>query len=165
MVASSSAGTTEQMDGISKTPEGKDKTQLTKPTTRKGRRGAMRVTIETEEPQEEEERETSTRKGRKGVMVVTDEPEVQEENVSKGTAGRKRGRQTAKTTSIVEEEEEETPVTKSRRGRRGKAAQVESTSASETPLKTVSFHLILILKSLHTSLVAHLARPYPVSVA
>lgn len=141
VVASSSAGATEQMDGRSETPEGKEKMPLTKPSTRRGRRGAMRVTIEPEEPQEEEERETSTRKGRKGVITLTNEPEDQGENVAKetSTAGRKRGRQTAKTKSVTaEEEEEETPVTKSRRGRRGKAVQAETTSVSETPLKTVS---------------------------
>ncbi|KAL9980282.1 hypothetical protein ACROYT_G008844 [Oculina patagonica] len=138
VVESSSAGITEQMDETSEAPEGKDKMPLTKPATRRGRRGAMRVTIEPEEPQEEEERETSTRKGRRGVMTVTNETEDQEENVAKETsaAGRKRGRQTAKTTSVAAEEEEETPVTKSRRGWRGKAVQSETTSVSETPLKT-----------------------------
>ena len=135
-VVSSSAAATEQMDGVREILERKGKTPQNKSLTRKGRRGAMRVTIEPEEPQEEEV--TSTRRGRKGVTVVSKEPEDQEEHITKETsaAGRKRGRQTVKAKSV--EEEEETPATKSRRGRRGKAVQTVTTSVSETPLKTVS---------------------------
>ena len=144
-VASSSAGITELVDEARETPEENDKTQVTKPSARKGRRGAMRVTIEPEKPEEEDARETSTRRGRKAEMVVTDKGEDQAENAAKetsastSTAGRKRGRQTAKTTVVEEAEEGEAPTTKSRRGRRGKAIQAETTSVSETPLKTVSF--------------------------
>ena len=61
------------------------------------------------------------------------------------TTGRKRGRQSAKITEIAESSANvsvdvvETPVTKSRRGRRGKTAQTEeAVSVLETPLQTVS---------------------------
>ena len=139
VVTSSSVGTTEQTEVENDMPEGilrrNDKLE-----GRKGRRGAMRVTIEPEEPEEEETSENATREGGKGVMMVADQAEDQEVDIQKGTSvvGRKRGRQTTKTTSVVEEKDKETPVTKLRRGRKGKRLQAETTSVSETPLKTVS---------------------------
>ena len=81
VVASSS--TTEQIEEASDVPEGilkrKDKT-----AAGKGRRGAMRVTIEAEEPEEEETSENLTRlRGQKGVMMVTED---REEDIKKGTS-------------------------------------------------------------------------------
>lgn len=133
-MASSSVGTTEHIEKASDTPEGISKKNNT--TVRKGRRGMMRVTIEPEELEEEETSENSTRRGGKGVVETN---ETEEEDIQKTTsaAGRKRGRQAART-SVLEEEDKEMPVTKSRRGRKGNQLQAETTSVSETPLKTVS---------------------------
>jgi len=140
VLVSFSAGTTEQIEGASGTPEGE--VPVSTITTRKGRRGAMRVTIEPEEPEEDEPEEVSTRRrGRRGAKVTED----QEDDNKKGTSttGRKRGRQSAKITEIAEFSANvsvdvvETPVTKSRRGRRGKTAQTEeAVSVLETPLQT-----------------------------
>lgn len=81
VVTSSSAGTVEQIEGADETAE--DEAPVTKPASRKGRRGAMRVTIEPEEPEEEEVPEPSTRRrGRKGAKVADD----QEKENNKGTA-------------------------------------------------------------------------------
>ena len=137
-MASSSVVTTEQIEEASDTSEGILK-RNNKIATRKGRRGAMSVTIEPEEPEGEATSENSTRRGRRGVMMVTNETDDQEEDIPKGTptAGRKRGRQTTKTTGALLEEDKEMPVTKSRRGRKGNQLQADTTSVSETPLKTV----------------------------
>ena len=139
VVASSSVGATEQTEVENDTPEGILK-KSAKTATRKGRRGAMRVTIEPEEPEEEETSENATRGEQKEVSMVADETENQEVDIHKGTSavGRKRGRQTTKTTSVSEEENKETPATKLKRGRKGSRLQAETTSVSETPLKTVS---------------------------
>jgi len=103
-------------------------------SSRKGRRGAMRVTIEPEE--DETSKNLTNREGKRDVMETN---ETEEEDIQKTTpaAGRKRGRQATRK-SIVEEEDKEMPVTKSRRGRKGSQLQAETTSVSETPLRTVS---------------------------
>jgi len=135
-MASSSVGTTEQREEASDMPEGILKKNGTTPS-RKGRRGAMRVTIEPEESEEEETSENLTsREGKRGVMETN---ETGEEDIQKTTsaAKRKRGKQATRT-SVLEEEDKGMPVTKSRRGRKGNQLQAETTSVSETPLKTVS---------------------------
>ena len=138
VVGSSSVGATEQAEVENDMPEGIFK-RSAKTAARKGRRGAMRVTIEPEEPVEEETSENATVEGHRGVAMVADETEDQGVDIHKSTSavGRKRGRQTTKTRS-VSEEDKETPVTKLRRGRKGNRLQAESMSVSETPLKTVS---------------------------
>ena len=70
---SSSTGTTEQIEGVDGTPE--DEIPVTTPASRKGRRGAMRVTIEPSKAKEEEKaQETSTRRrGRKGTKTADDQ--------------------------------------------------------------------------------------------
>jgi len=81
VLVSFSAGTTEQIEGASGTPEGE--VPVSTITTRKGRRGAMRVTIEPEEPEEDEPEEVSTRRrGRRGAKVTED----QEDDNKKGTS-------------------------------------------------------------------------------
>ena len=82
VLMSFSAGTTEQIEEASGTPEGE--VPVSTITTRKGRRGAMRVTIEPEEPEEDEpEEEVSTRRrGRRGAKVTED----QEDDNKKGTS-------------------------------------------------------------------------------
>lgn len=138
-MASSNVGTTEQIEEASDMPEGMLR-KNNKTAARKGRRGAMRVTIEPEEPGEEETGENLTRRGQKGVVIVTNETQEKEDNIQKetSTAGRKRGRQTMKTASALVEEEKEMSVTKSRRGRKANQLQADTTSVSETPPKTVS---------------------------
>lgn len=103
-------------------------------SSRKGRRGAMRVTIDPGTPDEDEGKETlSVSSEQKGVKEINGS-ENQDKETSKvpaSTSGRKRGK--------LGEEVEETPVRKSRRGQKGKAAQMEPTFLSETPLEPVSF--------------------------
>jgi len=132
-MAGSSVGTTEQIEEASDTPEGTLKKSGTV-SSRKGRRGAMRVTIEPEE--DETSKNLTNREGKRDVMEPN---EIEEEDIQKTTpgAGRKRGRQATRK-SVVEDEDKEMPVTKSRRGRKGSQLQAETTSVSETPLKTVS---------------------------
>lgn len=138
VVASSSVVATEQTEVENDMPEGIPK-RSAKTAARKGRRGAMRVTIEPEEIEEEETSENATSGRRKGVGMVADETEDHEVDIHKATSavGRKRGRQTTKT-SVLDEEDKETPSTKLRRGRKGNQLQAETSSVSETPLKTVS---------------------------
>ena len=82
VLTSSSASTTEQIEGLtSGSPE--DEMPVSTPATRKGRRGAMRLTVEPGEHEEEEAQETSTRRrGRKGAKVAND----QEKDNKKGAA-------------------------------------------------------------------------------
>ena len=70
---SSSTDTTERIEGADGTPE--DEIPVTTPASRKGRRGAMRVTIEPSKAKEEEKaQETSTRRrGRKGTKMADDQ--------------------------------------------------------------------------------------------
>lgn len=138
VVASSSVVATEQTEVENDMPEGIPK-RSAKTAARKGRRGAMRVTIEPEEIEEEETSENATSGRRKGVGMVADETEDHEVDIHKATSavGRKRGRQTTKT-SVLDEEDKETPSTKLRRERKGNQLQAETSSVSETPLKTVS---------------------------
>lgn len=139
VVASSSVVATEQTEVENDISEGIPK-RSAKTAARKGRRGAMRVTIEPEEIEEEETSENATSGKRKGVGMVADETEVHEVDIHKATSavGRKRGRQTTKARSVLDEEDKETPSTKLRRGRKGNQLQAETSSVSETPLKTVS---------------------------
>lgn len=138
VVASSSVVAREQTEVENDIAEGIPK-RSAKTAARKGRRGAMRVTIEPEEIEEEETSENATSGRRKGVGMVADETEDHEVDIHKATSavGRKRGRQTTKT-SVLDEEDKETPSTKLRRGRKGNQLQAETSSVSETPLKTVS---------------------------
>ena len=113
-------------------------------SSRKGRRGAMRVTIDPGTPDEDEGKETSSvSSGQKGAKE-TNGSENQDKETSKvpaSTSGRKRGKQAGK--GKLDEEVEETPVRKSRRGQKGKAAQMDATFLSETRLEPVSFALLL----------------------
>lgn len=113
-------------------------------SSRKGRRGAMRVTIDPGTPDEVEGKETSSvSSGEKGAKE-TNGSENQDKETSKvpaSTSGRKRGKQAGK--GKLDEEVEETPVRKSRRGQKGKAAQMDATFLSEMPLEPVSFASLL----------------------
>ena len=113
-------------------------------SSRKGRRGAMRVTIDPGTPDEFEGKETlSASSGQRGAKE-TNGSENQDKETSKvpaSTSGRKRGKQAGK--GKLDEEVEETPVRKSRRGQKGKAAQMDATFLSETPLEPVSFASLL----------------------
>ena len=127
-------------------------------SSRKGRRGAMRVTIDPGTPDEDEGKETSSASsGQKGVKE-TNGSENQDKETSKVPAsisGRKRGKQAGK--GKLDEEVEETPVRKSRRGQKGKAAQMEAASLSETPLEPVSFASLDHLKdTVHILYYGHL---------
>ena len=70
---SCSTCTTEQLEGADRTLV--DEIPVTTPASRKGRRGAMRVTIEPSKAKEEEKaQETSTRRrGRKGTKMADDQ--------------------------------------------------------------------------------------------
>lgn len=102
-------------------------------SSRKGRRGAMRVTIDSGMPDEDEGKETLSRGGQSGTKE-TNASESQDKETSKvpASTGRKRRRQAGKGKFI--EEMEGTPIRKSRRGQKGKGAQMEATFLSETPL-------------------------------
>ena len=71
----------------------------------------------------------------------SDNQDKETSKVPASTSGRKRGKQAGK--GKLDEEVEETPVRKSRRGQKGKAAQMDATFLSETPLEPVSFALLL----------------------
>ncbi|KAJ7387507.1 Mediator of DNA damage checkpoint protein 1 [Desmophyllum pertusum] len=131
-----------------------DSEDLILPSRSRSKRGRKKPVIEESQEEASQQLEKGghqtesvvARRGRRKGGTVTNEPEDEDKDTTKrtSTVGRKRGRQTGKTTSVAEEKEEEekeeeekeAPVTKSRRGRRGKAAQAETTSVSETPLKT-----------------------------
>ena len=127
-------------------------------SSRKGRRGAIRVTIDPGTPDEVEGKETlSASSGQKGAKE-TNGSKNQDKETSKmpvSTSGRKRGRQAGK--GKPDEEVEETPVRKLRRGQKGKAAQMEPTFLSETPLEPVSFVSLDHLKdTIHILYYGHL---------
>ena len=121
-----------------------DKNPRATVSSRKGRRGAMRVTIDPGTPDEDEGKETlSASSGQKGAKETngSDNQDKETSKVPASTSGRKRGKQAGK--GKLDEEVEETPVRKSRRGQKGKAAQMDTTFLSETPLEPVSFALLL----------------------
>ncbi|XP_022793065.1 mediator of DNA damage checkpoint protein 1-like isoform X2 [Stylophora pistillata] len=101
-------------------------------SSRKGRRGAMRVTIDSGMPDEDEGKETLSRGGQSGTKE-TNASESQDKETSKvpASTGRKRRRQAGKGKFI--EEMEGTTIRKSRRGQKGKGAQMEATFLPETP--------------------------------
>ena len=127
-------------------------------SSRKGRRGAMRVTIDPGTPDEDEGKETSSvSSGQKGAKETngSDNQDKETSKVPASTSGRKRGKQAGK--GKPDEEVEETPVRKSRRGQKGKAAQMETASLSETPLEPVSFASLDHLKdTVHILYYGHL---------
>ena len=127
-------------------------------SSRKGRRGAMRVTIDPGTPGEDEGKETSSvSSGQKGAKETngSDNQDKETSKVPASTSGRKRGKQAGK--GKPDEEVEETPVRKSRRGQKGKAAQMEAASLSETPLEPVSFASLDHLKdTVHILYYGHL---------